>query len=101
MLSTIVKHFTSRLPHGHNDDEKDLWSFENVAQAQSEDPDIGPVVDQLRINCCGNGRNQPMRNFDPCCHLKEPGQLRAEWSYLRNLLKNRSWKFMMVKQVPT
>ena len=38
---------TSRLPHGHNDDEKDLWSFENVAQAQSEDPDIGPVVDQL------------------------------------------------------
>ena len=36
MLS-IVKHFTSRLPHGHNDDEKDLWSFENVAQ----------VVDQL------------------------------------------------------
>lgn len=34
-------------PPDHKDNDKDLWSSENVAQAQREDPDIGPVVDQL------------------------------------------------------
>ena len=40
---------TSKLPCGHEDNEKDLWSSENVARAQSEDPDIGPVVDRLLL----------------------------------------------------
>ncbi|KAL9952487.1 hypothetical protein ACROYT_G039751 [Oculina patagonica] len=38
---------TSRLPCDHEDNEKDLRSSKNVARAQSEDPDIGPVVDRL------------------------------------------------------
>lgn len=38
---------TSRLACGHEDNDKDLWSSGNVARAQSEDPDVGPVVDQL------------------------------------------------------
>ena len=36
---------TSKPPSDHKD--KDMWSSENVAQAQSEDPEIGQVVDQL------------------------------------------------------
>ena len=28
-------------------DVKNVWPFKNVAQAQGQDPDIGPVVDQL------------------------------------------------------
>ena len=38
---------TSKPPPDHKDNEKDVWSSENVVQAQSEDPDIGRVVDQL------------------------------------------------------
>ena len=39
---------TYRLLSGrHQNDEKDLWSPKKVAQAQGQDPDIGPVVDQL------------------------------------------------------
>ena len=38
---------TSSPPPDHKDNDKDLWSSENVGQAQREDPDIGPVVDQL------------------------------------------------------
>ena len=28
-------------------DVKNVWPFKTVAQAQGQDPDIGPVVDQL------------------------------------------------------
>ena len=46
-VKSEVATVTSRPPPEHKDIEKDLWSSEKVAQAQSEDPDIGPVVDQL------------------------------------------------------
>ena len=38
---------TNRVPRGQRDNDKDLWSTDNVARAQSEDPTIGPVSDQL------------------------------------------------------
>ena len=39
---------TSRLPSvQHQSDEEDLWSPKNVARAQAQDPDIGPVVDRV------------------------------------------------------
>ena len=53
---------TSRAPPDHKDNEKDLWSSENVAQAQHKDPDIGPVVDQLlrEWNKQTNGELRPL-----------------------------------------
>ena len=31
----------------HQSDEEDPWSPKNVAQAQAQDPDVGPLVDQM------------------------------------------------------
>lgn len=109
-----VATLTSRLACGHEDNDKDLWSSTNVARAQR----ILLLV-QLWISCCRNGGNQGMRNSDLwveqqeksrhngnylnyvneyfiCSNLKELCLLRAGWSYLRNLFKNCSRKFMMV-----
>ena len=38
---------TSRLPIAQQSGEENLWSPTNVAQAQAQDPDIGPVVDRV------------------------------------------------------
>lgn len=39
---------TSKVPSvQHQSGEEDLWSPKNVAQAQAQDPDIGPGVDQV------------------------------------------------------
>ena len=44
----VVTTVASKLPASHDQrKKKDPWSPEVVSQAQKEDPDIGPVINQL------------------------------------------------------
>ena len=46
-------------------DVKNVWSPKKVAQAQTQNPDIGPVVDPLS-HIRWNWRNQLIRSSNPC-----------------------------------
>ena len=101
----------------HQSDEEDLWSPKNVARAQAQDSDIGPLVDQVLRDwqkptveelqpfsratreICGQWSYET--EYFTCDPPRELPQLRAEWSYLKGLLKKRSLKFTMVQLVPT
>ena len=89
----------SRLPHGQEDNEKDMWLSENVARAQSEDPDIGPVIDQL-LREWKKPTDEELRRLSRATREVwvqwEPLELREGVLYLQSPERNPSVKSMMV-----
>ena len=92
----------------HQRGEEDLWSPKNVARGQAQDPDIGPLVDPVlrewkkptveELQPLSSATREiwaqwkllELREIEyfTCDPPRELLQLRAEWSYLRGLLKS-------------
>jgi len=87
---------TSRPLPDHKENEKDLWSSENVAQAQREDPDIGPVVDQLLRECKKPADGEPRPLSRATKEIWAQLELREEVLYPRSPDGTPSAKSRMV-----